>query len=357
MAFKFHTIGSQWNSFIETMQEVFRLSESEVSDEIFACFSQVEEILEKSGIKYDNLKHALIPPDAREKFDIAFIFDAEPLSGVFDYGTPIFKEAFDVLSSNEFKKSKNSIFIGDLLESRIGFNEAFQDINKQLGINLSKSTTYCVLLISNLSFNQRTFIENSFKKSRNFIGSVDWSLRNDIMKYSLLLIPIALKSERNLIMPLADGVNHFNTDLIPAKFKITGIEDYLFALFLKYNYHSIVYTGNKDYTLNILNRLHATDIKDYKFLVEDKKYTYLKNNKTHVINQVKEFLKMNDEDELAREEFVEILMQSISTYIFNIEKTEYITKFNTIVDTDNKRSFASFEYNAENQEIRLITMT
>lgn len=357
MVFKFHTIGSQWSSFVESMQNMFILSESEVSDAIFAVFSQVEEILEKSGIRYDNLKHALIPPDTREKFDIAFIFDAEPLSGICDYGTPIFKEAFNVLSSDEFKKSKNSVFFGDLLENRTGFNETFQDINKQLGINLSKSTTYCVLLISNLSFKQRIFIENSFKKSRNFIGSVDWSLRNDIMKYSLMLVPIALKSERNLIMPLSDGVNHFNTDLVQANFKITGIEDYLFDLFLRYNYHSVVYTGNKDYTLNILNGLHATDIKDYKLLVEDKKYTYLKNNKTHVINQVKEFLKMNDEDELAREGFVENLLKSISTYIFNIEKTDYITKFNTIVDTDNKRSFASFEYNAENQEIRLITMT
>lgn len=58
---------------------------------------------------------------------------------------------------------------------------------------------------------------------------------------------------------------------------------------------------------------------------------------------------------MTLEEFTSLVSKSISNNIFNIELNEYITKFNTVLDTEDKRLFFSFEYNKEEKIIRLLT--
>lgn len=352
---KLHSIGNQWNVHLEVIQKVEHLSEKQMSEEIFNIFNKLKSILDKNGIIYDNLKSALIPPDAKEKFDFCFIFDTSKVNGLW-YSRPIFKTFFDTVTNEAFKDSKNSIFSGDLLYGQIGFYESMKNIENQLSISLNpRHATYFAIFMSNLTLHQKSIINDEYKTKSFYVGAVDWTLRNDYLKRSLMLPSVTLKFKNKLLLPsVEEGYKSMLECIMPDKFKKIYIDEYLYNTFLSYNYHSFVYPMNKDYALNILNKIYATPISNYELIVEESKFRdYIKIKKSHVIKNLKpeniEYINM------TLEEFTFLVKQSLSNNIFNIEINQYCTKFNTILDTKSKRIFFSFEYNKKQQKIRLIT--
>lgn len=171
---------------------------------------------------------------------------------------------------------------------------------------------------------------------------MNWTLKNDTMKRSLSLLANTLKYKNILLVPsVEEGYVSMLKQVIPEYFKIIYIPDHLYDSFLTYNYHTAVYSVNKDYSLIILNPNYAESISNYELIVETLKFEqYLKIKKAHVIRE----LEIDQQKEITLEEFTLLVKKSISNNIFNIELNEYITKFNTILDTK-KVAFFSFEYN------------
>lgn len=350
---KIHTLGNQWNVFLEVIQEMGSFSEEQMSKILLSQFDTLGKILNTNSIKYEELKSALIPPDAKKHFDFALIFDSSKIED-FWYGRPIYTILFNILTTEHFKKSKNSIFSGDLLYQEPGFMESIKNIENQLNIVLHPNQTdYFTIFISNLTQKQKAILDDTFKSEDFYVGAVDWTLKNDALKRSLLLPADTLKYKNILLLPsVEEGYISMLEQIIPDYFKIIYIPEHLYASFLSYNYHSAVYSVNKDYSLNILNPDHAESISNYELIVEPLKFEqYLRIKKAHVIRE----LETDQQKEITLEEFTLLVKKSISNNIFNIELNEYITKFNTILDTEKKRLLFSFEYNKENKIIRLLT--
>ncbi|ENZ5625263.1 hypothetical protein ACGWZA_000378 [Enterococcus hirae] len=350
---KIHTLGNQWNVFLEVIQEVASFSDEQMSKILLSQLHTLDEILNTNSIKYEELKSALIPPDAKKHFDFALIFDSSKIEDIW-YGRPIYTILFDTLTTEHFEKSKNSIFSGDLLYQEPGFIESIKNIENQLDIILHPNQTdYFTIFISNLTQNQKKILDEAFKSEDFYVGAVNWTLKNDYLKRSLLLPANTLKCRNILLFPsVEEGYISMLEEVIPDYFKIVYIPEHLYNSFLSYNYHSAVYSVNKDYSLNILNPEHAETISNFELIVEPLKFEkYLKIEKSHVISE----LSTAQEKQLTLEEFTSLVSKSISNNIFNIELNEHVTKFNTILDTEEKRLIFSFEYNKEKQIIRLLT--
>lgn len=349
---KFHSIGNQWHVLLEAMQSFENLSEKEMSGRIFSFFEYANELLRDNSISYSDLKSALTPPDASKYFDFCFIFDISKIGKVW-YGEPVFKKFFKIITMDVFANTKNSIFSGDLLPDQIGFIESIRDIENQLSIRLTPiKTDYFVIFVSNLTLNQKSFIDGNFKNENYYVGAVNWTLKNNLLKRSLMLPSLGLKTKNSFIMPSPEHEYTSSIEsLIPSTLKTVYFDETFFNIFLSYNYHSFVYSYNKDFSLNILNADSAEPITNYTLFVAPEKFNYLKKEKPHVIK----YLGYETKSELTLEEFIESVGKSLSNNLFNIEINEYVTKFNTILDTSNKRIFFSFEYNKNDRIIRLIT--
>lgn len=350
---KIHTLGNQWNVFHEVIQETESFSEEQMSRILLSQFNRLGKLLIANSIKYDELKSALIPPDAKKHFDFAFIFDSSKIEDIF-YASPIYTILFNTLTTEYFEKSKNSIFSGDLLCHQPGFIESIKNIEYQLNITLyPKQTNYFTIFISNLTQQQKKILDDTFKSEVFYVGAVNLTLKNDTIKRSLLLPASTLKYKNVLLLPsVEEDYVSILEEFIPEYFKTVYIPEYLYDSFLSYNYHSTIYSVNKDYALNILNPYHAESISNYELIIETSKFEqYLKIKKPHVIRE----LESDQQKEITLEEFTLLVKKSISNNIFNIELNEYIIKFNTILDTEKKRLIFSFQYNIENKTIRLLT--
>lgn len=352
---KIHSVGDQWNSYIYVLRKAFGFSNEQVASEIRKSFQNMKDTLRGKDIDYAKLKGALTPPDAKKKFDFAFVFDST-LINEFWYGRPIFEKIFGILLDKQFKESKNSIFSGDLLYFEPGFEKAVKTIEKQLGIFLNPNKTYHLVFISNLSLPQKDKLEEWFKSEDYYVGATDMTLRNDYMKRSLMLPPLALKYKDKLIVPsVEDGYRSSLEEVVTEGFEIVYMPDELYDLLLSYNYHSVIYSTNTDNSLNIINAIYAEPIENYELVVEPKKFEYIKSEKAHILKQLFGASSDLGDDSLSLELFTQVVRKTISNYIFNLEINEHVTKFNTILDTADSRIILSFEYNIEERKIRLIT--
>lgn len=340
---------------MDVIRDAFGFSNQQVALEIRSGFKCMKDILKQNGIDYDKLKSALIPPNAKNKFDFSFVFDSTLINESW-YSRTIFEKLFKTLLDKQFKENKNSIFSGDLLHFEPRFENAVRTIENQLGIFLNPNNTYYLVFISNLSLPQKDKLEEVFKSEDYYVGATDMTLRNDWMKRSLMLPPLALKYKDKMIVPsVEDGCKSSLEEVLTDRFKIVYMPRYLYNLFLSYNYHSVIYSTNTDDSLNIINAIYAEPVENYKLVIEPKKFEYIKSEKAHVLWKFLEALSDSRDDTLSLELFMQVVKETISNYIFNLEINKYVTKFNTILDTNDSRIILSFEYNIEERVIRLIT--
>ena len=352
---KIHSIGNQWSSSMDVIRDAFGFSNQQVALEIRSGFKCMKDILKQNGIDYDKLKSALIPPNAKNKFDFTFVFDSTLINESW-YSRTIFEKLFKTLLDKQFKENKNSIFSGDLLHFEPRFENAVRTIENQLGIFLNPNNTYYLVFISNLSLPQKDKLEEVFKSEDYYVGATDMTLRNDWMKRSLMLPPLALKYKDKLIVPsVEDGYRSSLEEVVTEGFEIVYMPEELYDLLLSYNYHSVIYSTNTDNSLNIINAIYAEPIENYELVVEPKKFEYIKSEKAHILKQLFGASSDLGDDSLSLELFTQVVRKTISNYIFNLEINEHVTKFNTILDTNDSRIILSFEYNIEERVIRLIT--
>ena len=266
-------------------------------------------------------------------------------------GKLVFEKLFHILENENFKKTNTSIFSGDLLFDRVGYEEIIDYINKYSIQKIKPyKSNYFVVLMSHLTENQSKYINGLFKDDEYYICCVNITFKNDLVKVNLLLPSVGLKTKDKFIMPIPEeGGENLYSKFLPKKWKPVFVIDYLFDSFLKYNYQTNVYYGNEDFTNYILNPNRAENFKSYSLVVDKNKYNYLTSNKSHV-SKILCDVQANDVDN-----FKNLVWTSLSNNIFNIILDIHGRKFNTLIDVNNHRLFFSFEYISEKKEIRLIT--
>ena len=345
-ALKLHCFGNQWSVFYDVMKK-FNL---DIFYVIRNNFMKLENKLNGYSVDYSDLKSALIPPDGKKYFDFLFLYDYSKCDECF-LGKLVFEKLFHILENENFKKTNTSIFSGDLLFDRVGYEEIIDYINKYSIQKIKPyKSNYFVVLMSHLTENQSKYINGLFKDDEYYICCVNITFKNDLVKVNLLLPSVGLKTKDKFIMPIPEeGGENLYSKFLPKKWKPVFVIDYLFDSFLKYNYQTNVYYGNEDFTNYILNPNRAENFKSYSLVVDENKYNYLTSNKSHV-SKILCDVQANDVGD-----FKNLVWTSLSNNIFNIILDIHGRRFNTLIDVNNHRLFFSFEYISEKKEIRLIT--
>ena len=343
---KLHCFGDQWSGFYD----VIKKCNLDIFYEIRNNFMELENKLNGYSVDYSDLKSALIPPDGKKHFDFLFLYDYSKCDECF-LGELVFEKLFHILENDNFKKTNTSIFSGDLLFDRVGYEEIIDYINKYSIQKIKPyKSNYFVVLMSHLTENQSKYINDLFKDDKYYTCCVNITFKNDLVKVNLLLPSVGLKNKDKFIMSIPEeGEENLYSKFLPKEWKPVFVIDYLFDSFLKYNYQTNVYYGNEDFTNYILNPDRAENFKSYSLVVDENKYNYLTSNKSHV-SKILCNVQANDIDN-----FKNVVQTSLSNNIFNIILNIHGIRFNTLIDVNNHRLFFSFEYIFEKKEIRLIT--
>ena len=134
-----YTINTATNVMFPVIKSAFMLSDEEVYRMINNEHSKLLGKLKKKGVKYSELKRALVPNQEKEKNELCLVFDTMLIQDDF-YGNEVFDKLLPLMD----KESTYSILIGDYIDILRGGDDS-QDIlfqNLEESIELVNETVY-----------------------------------------------------------------------------------------------------------------------------------------------------------------------------------------------------------------------
>lgn len=353
------TIDARDHVFLEVMTDGSGLDSTQVYEEIQGMFSKLITILDEKKIKYENLKHALIPQVKRK--EIGFVFDTNLIESAF-YGYQVFEELIPLLDL----RSTNSILCGDLIgEER--FRDLirdlfFKNINAHKNINYVHHGLFYIVYINNLSEEQFSKIHEGLVSFEGYVGFFNLTYSSPLKSIiSSGLVRAFLKSKKIIINATEDSEDINMTSYPFEKFgyRIVGVDDILYGIFLSYKIEREVFYGNDRDTLFSLNAISSNVFDIYKFEleIEESKLGYLLKEKADNMNRAGLSI-------LSKSEFEAILKDKLNrNYIYNLTyRSDFqILKFNIIVEilmNDNRpmKLLVALEYKFIEKKLRIITM-
>lgn len=359
MSYKIFTVDARGNVFLEVMKDALKLNSSEVFNEIQGMFQNCIEILEKKSIKYQDLKSALVPQNKRK--EIAFVFDTEKIDSSW-YGYEVFEKLIPLLD----ERSTNSILCGDLIGSNSHY-QLFRDLFIENIISYKDFAYkhheyFYIVYINNLSVEQSKKINDGLFQFEGYVGFFDFTYSSPLKSIcSNLLVRAFLKNRRTVINATEDSedVNMTSYPFEKFGYKVVGVDDYVYGVFLSYKIEREVLPGLESDTLFSLNALsnNVLNLSDFDLEIDEKKIKYLKDAKRG--NMERAGLAKISRDELG----LLIKEKLDKNYIYNLEylKEHDVFKLNIMIEVDNEcdnpmKMIVSLKYLHKDKKLRLITM-
>ena len=245
-----YTINTSGHLLYPVAKSAFEMSDDDVYKMINDEFCVMVDRLEKKGVKYDNLKRALIPNQNKNNNEVCLAFDSSLIDSS-SYGYVIFEKILPLLD----KKSTYSILAGDYIDVINNLNNSQQQLKVTLEEVLIKrndsvykhSSQYYLVYINSITNNQLSSITNELKKVKWFYGYALLN-KNSIFKtyLSFVLSHICIKTKDTIILNHSsdyDDSENINLYGYPFKengFKLISINEDSFGPFLSYKIESIL---------------------------------------------------------------------------------------------------------------------
>ena len=105
-----HMLNARGNVMLEVMRDYFELSPARMLHEIQAMRNEVERMLAANGVRYTDLKSALVPD--RKRREIALVFDTLEIEDSW-YGYSILGRVIPLFD----RKSSHSVLLGDYIDT------------------------------------------------------------------------------------------------------------------------------------------------------------------------------------------------------------------------------------------------
>jgi len=349
-----YTINSRDNILFDLLQQ-FGITDKGLYNEIISSFKQTKQILEKKGINYSSLKNALVPQN--EKNEFCLFFDTQKTLNPGIYGVEIMDKFIPFLK----KVETCSVFHGDFIfwdkHGKENIEELKQKINYINHTELSKTRVFCIY-INNVN---KSFIEEWNKSLSNYdvyIGYVDVTRTSKLKWLLSFMLGSFIKHKKHILMGHEENVNMSIYSFEENGFTNISLQSILFNIFLSYKIERPVFPGFKldeQISLLVLNGVIGS-LEDYKVLISENKFTYLKNDKK--IN-----LQNANIDSLSINELSSLIKNNLSkNYIFNFKEAPDGAKcFGTIVEIprkgkDNYRLTVAMKINTKDKVVEITTM-
>jgi DNA-binding ferritin-like protein (Dps family) len=194
------TLNSRSHVMLEVMRDHYGVTAPHMRREIQGLHGKLINILNSKGIKYEDLRVALVPVMDRQ--EAAFIFDSTAFDSSF-YGREIFNHVLPLLEPN----ATQSILVGDLL----GDDQQFVLEILRESMTLSRSFSfkhstllYCVY-INNLSDTALQRLHEGLAGCQAYLGHIPTTFGSRAKTYiSLSVCSFILKRGKTLIVAHED---------------------------------------------------------------------------------------------------------------------------------------------------------
>ena len=358
-----YTVNARSNIKWDVMKKHFGFNKTEIMDIINLEFKKTIEILEEKKIKYQSLKSILTPDYKRNKKEVVFCFDSSKIDTSW-YGGVVFSHLIPLLD----KKHKHAILHGDFLSMGLpesfSYKTIFENIIQLNPTNYIYSGQYFMVYITNLSEGEiKTFIKE-LKKYPWFTGYGDMTYSNTLKDFlAYCLGQNCLQNNNIVIMSHEDdredteNINLIGYPFEKNGFQIISLKQYYYLSFLEYKIESrVVDKSDLLFCLNVISD-NAIDYEKFDIIVQPEKYEYVKKKNIGAMEKV-------GIKDMKLDKFTSLLRDKLrESYIYNLEINDYnIAKFNTNIEIDGIVSYgkvkllASFDYNTEKQQLRLLNL-
>ncbi|GGZ42730.1 hypothetical protein C8J23_13834 [Shewanella chilikensis] len=362
MSTSIHTIDARGHIMLETMRDYFGLSPEVMFREIQGMVATTIDILNSKGIKYQDLRTALVP--RTDRFEAGFIFDSQDIESSW-YGLEVMKQVLPLLDL----KSNHSVQCGDL----IGNDQEFIFSVLQESLVLSRdlefvhgTVLYCVY-INNLTESGLERIHKSLSQFKPYVGFIPGTFSSRARIYlSTILANSFLKHGKKVIMGHEDDrPNEENINMAGYPFADYGLEVYslqsmYFDVLLSYKIERPIFKGFESDTELSLNAIsdQIFPIDGFEIKIEDAKYEYLKSAKCGKLEKA-------GIESLDKEDISDLIRSKVSdSYIYNLSylPDHNVSKFNVMIEIPRPdgsyptRVVTALEYKPQEKVLRVITM-
>ena len=347
---------------LELTRDYFKLPPRAMFQEIQQMASTTVDILNSKGVKYQDLKSALVP--RADRFEAGFIFDSQEIESNW-YGLEVINELLPLFSS----KSSHSVQCGDLLGSDQELIFSFLEESLVLSrsfIFVHSTAMYCVYL-NNLTKTMLERLNVSLSYFKPYVGFIPCAFLSRARVYlSGILVNRFIKYQKKVIMGHEDDrPNEENVNLVGYNFeehglKVISLQSVYFDTFLSYKIERPVIKGFEVDTEISLNAISTQiiPIRELEIEIENAKYEYLKSVKFGK-------LKKAGVELLSKKELCRLIRSKVSdSYIYNLcyLPDHDVSKFNVMLEIPQldggypTRVVVALEYQPSKKLLRLITI-
>ncbi len=357
-----YLLNTKDNIALQAFTQHFKFSDFQTMKAIQREHGLLQEALSKKGIRYSDLKYALIPSIDRERHECVLVFDMNKDSSF--YGLSI---AFRLLKTVD-DTTPHSILLGDYL------NKFYPEIDSEnilknmllssLGIEgypeYQYSEQFYLVYINNVTNQQLSVLNKFMAEEKSAVGIADIThacFFKDYLSYLLASCFIIFKGKA--IAPSSDYAseavwagNDTFFSFEDAGYTSFSVADLYWHLFLSYKIETRI-TDPEDirYSINsISDKIVNLDNLDLR--MDESKLAYLLKEKLGSLKSIG--LHSKDINEVRNS-----IRQKISeSWLYNlcIDEEHNIMKFNVILDYDSKKILVALEYLPLEKQIRLITL-
>lgn len=360
-AFEFETIYSldcRGNVMLDVFAERFKMSDARIFREIQLSFSELEPYLARKGIRYQDLKPALVP-DAK-KFERAYMFDWTACSSDW-YGNEVHNLILPLLP----RDSSRSILVGDWVGQQ-SFAEIFHASRADPGehelLRDDVPETIYFVYLNNLTKSAAQKIESKLASYDAYVGALDLTYMS-LLKACLahMLMRVYIQHRSVIIQPHEDDVPLYNDEnLIGYDFQKHGyrersVPQSLYRWFLSYKIECPVLPPHSSDTRFSLNALTPSPValQELAIVLDDAKHQYLLKEKEGSMER-SGMLSMSTQEIISQ-----IRDKLNSNYIYNLAWTDRDStlKFNIMLEKKGVAKYTvALKYVPDDRELRVLTI-
>lgn len=360
---KIHTLNARGNILLEVIRDQFKLSPPLMLKQIQCMLAETTATLNGKGIRYDDLKTALVP-DVKKQ-EIALVFNILDIEAAW-YGYCIHEKLIPLFH----KKSTHSILVGDCiakehLQDRIKY--AFNnEIIAAKSFSYAHSEQFYVVYINNLSDNMVSTFHSKLSQFSPYAGYFNLTYSSFIKTYLSTVLANCYIKHRNIILMQHEDDRENQEDINMLGYPFTqydydyhSLQSTFFGTLLSYKIERIVF---KDFEVDTEFSLNAVSDKpgslpEFSIQIDIKKFDYLLEKKGHSLQRLG-----IPNDATGLEKLKHLITTKISSnYIYNMshDSQHNTMKFNIMLEgisETKSRHLVALEYQPEEKVLRLITL-
>jgi len=353
-----YTLEARSHMLLEVVAEHFKLTDAQMFREIQNDHKTLVQVLASKGIKYADLKNALVPTTDRN--ERAYLFNWNAV-GEANYGRVIVERAlpaFDPHSTHSvllgdwiYHKEHNAWFIAELKKALLGAPSAYRGVGHDIYI----------VHLNNLSDGQAAAMHAAFQGMPSYLGYLDLNFASPLKGYiSTMLVRAFIKHKKIILQGHEDDrPNTENVSMLPYGFEDAGysprsLESRLYGVYLSDKIERPVFLpGDSDtkFSLIAMGTSHA-ELDEFDVVLDERRLQFLRGR--HQAG-----LEYAGYDGLSAAEIAEQVRRKVkANYIYNLTRfVDGTMKFNIVLENRGiARQRCGLKFLPATKQLEIVTL-